>query len=594
MCGLAGIYTRATSAVDQDALLRMRESMLSRGPDGAGLWSEEAAGIGLAHRRLAILDLSDRGSQPMALPERDLQIVFNGEIYNHPELRAWCESRGARYASNSDTETILHLYALEGKECVKRLRGMFAFALWDGRTKTVLLARDPLGIKPLYYAECRGSVFFASQVSALLAGGIDDRTSPAGVVSFLSWGYVTDPHTWYRSIHAVPAGSVMEIPRAGGIETTIYCDPLDALRGKGDGPVRVSSLREEVLDSLQHHLLADVPVGLFLSAGIDSGVLCGLLSECADPGKLLAVTLGFSEYAGTQDDEAPLAGTVSHYYGCPHRVISYDADDFSSERERILSAMDQPTTDGVNSYFVSKAAAEAGLKVAISGVGGDELLGGYPSFRQVPRLARSMRYVPADLGKAMRIACAPVISRITSPKYAGLMEYGGSVTGAYLLRRALFMPWEIAGIIGEEMAAEGLEALNLMASLRTVVRGMDDPFDQVMALEHAVYLKNCLLRDADWAGMAHSLEIRTPLVDAVLLSKIVALRRAHGGAGMGKTDFATIPNKPLPYELQARRKTGFSVPVYAWHERDADHNQNLESGRRKWARSLLTQYGVAT
>jgi len=352
MCGLAGIYTRAERSVDLDALVRMRESMHSRGPDGAGLWSDQAEGIGLAHRRLAIIDLSERGAQPMALPERDLQVVFNGEIYNHPELRAWCESRGARYVSGSDTETLLHLYALEGREFVKRLRGMFAFALWDGRTKTLLLARDPLGIKPLYYAESGGSLYFASQVKALLAGGVDDRPSPAGVVSFLSWGYVTDPHTWYRSIKAIPAGSFLEIRKGGGIVHKVYSDPLDALRGNGVAVPSVSSLREEVLDSVRHHLLADVPGGLFLSAGIDSGALCALASECGDPANLLAVTLGFDEYAGTPDDEAPLARAVSRHYGCRHRIINYNADDFAAEHERILSAMDQPTTDGVNSYFV--------------------------------------------------------------------------------------------------------------------------------------------------------------------------------------------------------------------------------------------------
>jgi asparagine synthase (glutamine-hydrolysing) len=595
MCGLAGIYTGAACPVDQDALVRMRDSMHSRGPDGAGLWMNQADGIGLAHRRLAILDLSDRGAQPMALPDRKLQIVFNGEIYNHPELRAWCESRGARYVSGSDTETILHLYALEGKNCVKRLRGMFAFALWDGIKKTILLARDPLGIKPLYYAESSNGVFFASQVQALLLGGVGDQVSPAGLVSFLTWGYVTEPHTWYRSIHPVPAGAIVEIDQDGHTALTSYNDPLDALRGNGHTLINASSLREEILDSVRHHLLADVPVGLFLSAGIDSGALCGLLVECADPSRLLAVTLGFGEYAGTDNDEAPLAGLVSDYYGCPHQVITYEADDFAEEHKRILAAMDQPTTDGVNSYLVSKAAARTGLKVALSGVGGDELFGGYPSFHQVPKLARFMRSVPSCLGKALRIASAPIMSGITSPKYSGLFEYGGSIPGAYLLRRSLFMPWEIKGLIGEDMARDGMEALNLMESLGAIVQGIDAPFDQVMALEHAVYLKNCLLRDADWAGMAHSLEIRTPLVDAVLFSKIVALRKAIGYSGISKTDFANTPSKPLPKELQNRKKTGFSVPVYAWHERgeSSSSNQNFESGRRKWARALLAKNGVA-
>ena len=204
MCGLAGIHHNDGAPVDSAALLRMREHMHARGPDGAGLWLDPRGGLGLAHRRLAILDLSTAGAQPMATPDGRYRIVFNGEIYNHPELRAWCEARGARYTGHSDTQTLLHLYALQGEAMLPRLRGMFAFALWDVAERTLLLARDPLGIKPLYYSERGGTLAFASQVKALQAGGFGGGIDAAGLVSFLLWGYVLEPHTIDAAIRALP------------------------------------------------------------------------------------------------------------------------------------------------------------------------------------------------------------------------------------------------------------------------------------------------------------------------------------------------------------------------------------------------------
>ena len=590
MCGIAGIFShQAASPVDETALLRMREAMHARGPDGAGTWIGADTSVGFAHRRLAILDLTERGAQPMASADGKLQIVLNGEIYNHPELRAWCEARGARYASDSDTETLLHLYVLEGKRFVERLRGMFAFALWDTRERTLLLARDPFGIKPLYYADDGHSFRFASQVKALLAGGVDDTRDPAGIVSFLLWGYVIDPHTLYRGIRALPAGHSLTLQAGRNPVLQRYADPLDALRNPEPSSTEVSSLRDAVLDSVRHHQLADVPVGMFLSAGIDSGTLCALTTECVPAATLRTVTLGFREYAGTADDEVPLALATASRYGVQHQVVQYGREDFEQERERLLSAMDQPTVDGVNTYFVSKATAATGLKVALSGVGGDELFGGYPSFRQVPRIAHSLRHAPRRMGGVLRVALAPIISRLTSPKYAGLLEYGGSMSGAYLLRRALFMPWEISALVGEETTTAGLEALDVLGSLDSIVRGIDSAYDQVMALEHTVYLKNCLLRDADWAGMAHGLEIRTPLVDVTLFSQIMAQRR--GCAPRTKTDFALTPTKPLAEEQRKRLKTGFSVPVQEWLM-DAAEIKPKERGLRGWASHVAHNFGL--
>lgn len=592
MCSLAGIYSYGLGPVDFEALDRMHQAMRNRGPDGEGLWSDSESGIALAHRRLAILDLDERAAQPMALHDRRLQLVFNGEIYNHLELRSECEARGARYVTDSDTETLLHLYALEGRNFVKRLRGMFSFALWDGRDCSLLLARDPFGIKPLYYSVGKERFSFASQVKALLAGGVDSSPDPAGVVSFYLWGYVTEPHTWHKAIKALPAGCMLRLCRGGQPQIERYVDPLDALRGDPKPMKPVGSLRDAVLDSVRHHLLADVPVGIFLSAGIDSGTLCALMRECRPEGDTHSVTLGFSEYAGTIHDEVPLARKVATRYGCHHDVVSYGRSDFEQQHEHLMSAMDQPTMDGINTYFVSKATATTGLKVALSGVGGDELFGGYPSFRDVPLLARRLRYCPHRLGRMLREVLAPIIARLTSPKYAGILEYGGSITGAYLLRRALYMPWEIPFLIDRDMATAGFEALDVTTELDAIVADIESPWEQVMALEHAIYLRNCLLRDADWAGMAHSLEIRTPLVDVELFKKLADLRRSSIDISrVDKRDWALATNNPLPDDQINRTKSGFNVPVREWLQ-GASGKQKVPRGLRGWAQEIATDFLV--
>src|SRR5436190_7036994 len=404
MCGIAGLYAYLDVAppVDRAELARMNARMAARGPDGGGDWLSADGRVGFTHRRLAIIDLSGRGAQPMHSADGRLTVTFNGEIYNYKELKAGLEAKGYTFRSDSDTEVLLQLYTDRGPAMVEALRGMFAFGLWDAAKRTLLLARDPLGIKPLYYADDGWTLRFASQAKALLAGGAVSREpDPAGIVGFHLLGSVPEPFTVWRAIRAVPAGATVLVDAAGSRAPEVYYNVARSLgrragAGGGDAAMAREQLRAAVHDSVRHHLVADVPVAVFLSAGLDSGALLGTMAELGvrDP---LAVTLAFAEFKGGHDDEAPLAAEVAARYGARHVVRTVDRAEFERDLPAILDAMDLPTIDGINTWFVAKAAREAGIKVALSGLGADECFGGYPSFADLPRsvhLLRPFRLVP--------------------------------------------------------------------------------------------------------------------------------------------------------------------------------------------------------
>jgi len=382
MCGINGVvaYHSASGAPDEAELLATREAMRARGPDGAGAWWSLDRRCGLGHRRLSIIDLSDRALQPMTSEDSRFVVVFNGEIYNYPQLRAELEADGTRFRTTSDTESLLHLYARHGAEMVQRLRGMFAFAIWDEARRGLFLARDPYGIKPLYTANDGWTFRFASQVKALLAGAhISRDPEPAGVVGFHLFGSVPEPFTLYRDIRSLPAGHTQWVDAAGPREPEPFSNLAEVLAKGATDPAPAVEITERVragvLDSVRAHLLADVEVGIFLSAGVDSGALLGCMRD-AGLGEIRAITLAFEEFRDTSEDEAPLAASVCEQYGAHHVVRCLREQEFVQDLPAILEAMDQPSIDGVNAWFVSKAAREAGLKVAISGLGSDELLDG--------------------------------------------------------------------------------------------------------------------------------------------------------------------------------------------------------------------------
>ena len=600
MCGIAGIFAYSDNAppVDSAEILGMRDAMQARGPDGAGLWVAPGERVALAHRRLSIIDLSEAGAQPMATADGSLRVVFNGEIYNYRELRRELEGQGHRFQSNSDTEVLLHLYRQHGPNLVDRLRGMYAFALWDEAAKRCLLARDPFGIKPLYYGDEGGTLRFASQVKALLAGGgPDPGAEPAGHVGFFLWGWVPEPYTLYRGLRSLEPGALLVVEAGGQLKVSRFCNLVEELRqAEAAGETlnckhaaMQARLRQAVTDSVSHHLIADVPVGVFLSSGLDSATVTAL--ACQGGGRLQAITIGFQELKGGPWDETRLAGQVARRYGAEQQCHWITREDFQRDLPRILQAMDQPSTDGVNTYFVAQAAAAAGLKAALSGLGGDELFGGYPSFRDVPRLAGALTWAAGlpKLGRAFRVISAPVLKYLTSPKYAGLLEYGGTYPGAYLLRRGLFMPWELPEVLDPDLVREGWRQLQLPARLEETVRGFKGAHFRVSALEMTWYMRHQLLRDADWAGMAHSLEIRVPLVDLELLRQVAPMLVLKEPPT--KIDLGLTPERPLPPEVLNRSKSGFYIPVPQWLGEVRDHQaSSLNRGLRGWAQLVYRHH----
>lgn len=587
MCGLIAAFTMGNFPVS--AARAALDHLHARGPDGEGEWRDE--GVYLGHRRLAILDLDPRAAQPMRSACGRYVIVFNGEIYNYRDLRRGLEARGAVFRTTSDTEVLLALFAELGEGMLPLLHGMFALVIWDRETGRAFAARDPYGIKPLYVATTADGVLLASQVKALLATGQVARDpDPVGQAGFWMLGSVPEPHTWYRAIEAVPAGHCLWIV-AGRVSKRRCWQDIGAVWRTADAlkPEEIRDrVREALRESVARHLVADVPVGVLLSGGIDSGALAGLMVD-ASARELQGVTIAYDEFAGRHEDEAPAAAEIACHYGIRHHVRRVSREEFLADLPRILAAMDQPSIDGINTWYASKAVAELGLKVVVSGVGGDELFLGYDSFRQLPRIVsgwRRLARIPGVLPLA-RVAGGLQARRSGNARWRHAPAWARTIGGAWWLRRGVHAPEAVAGWLGEGLASE---ALRDFSAERWVAR-MAGPLagDATLALaqiESMTYLRNQLLRDSDWASMDHSVELRTPLVDAHLLAQVQPCLPRFGDFP-NKSLLANAPANPLPEAIRRRPKTGFGIPVQRWlrEERLSDG-----VGWQGWMRTVVRAY----
>ena len=593
MCGFVALLGTPSSTFTVETMQPALDRMQRRGPDGSGQWFEP--GVWLGHRRLAIIDLDVRSEQPMLSGCGRYSIVFNGEIYNFRQLRADLESTGIEFRTTSDTEVLLALFAKHGEAMLPKLRGMFAFVIWDRDARRGFAARDPYGIKPLYFSQTADGVMLASQVKALVATNrISLAPCAVGQAGFWLLGSVPEPYTWYRDVSALAAGHFVWIKHGKVAVPTRWWDVTDAWRDSPETPLADAEIRERVRaalrESVEAHLVADVPVGVFLSGGIDSGALAGLMVE-AGAQNLQAITIAYDEFAGTENDEAPVAATLAAHYGIKHHIRRVTREEFATDMPRILAAMDQPSIDGINTWYATKAVAELGLKVVVSGVGGDELFQGYSTFQTIPRLVSAW-------GKASRVPGAIPFARVVSRwqaqrsgkgRWNHLPDWARTVAGAWWLQRGMYSPMELPALMGPELAAEGLRGFSPVVwiaamSGKLAVEGRL----AVGQIESTTYLRNQVLRDADWASMDHSVELRTPLVDSWLLRDVGPLIGAFSRFPK-KRLLAEAPVNPLPDVVTSRRKTGFGIPVQRWLN-EMGRDAGLGPSFGGWAREIASNF----
>jgi asparagine synthase (glutamine-hydrolysing) len=575
MCGIFGIFTK-DGHIPGDLLENAARSLSHRGPDDSGTVTIETSPdrnreIGFAHTRLSIIDLSPQGHQPMRDASTGNWIVFNGEIYNFRELRAELEAAGNRFDSHSDTEVILAAYRAWGADSFARLRGMFAFALWDKSRQTLLLVRDSMGIKPLYYYDSGKLLLFASEVRTLLKTGLVPRRIDAtGLFSFLAFGSVYEPRTIVEGISAVPPGHFISYGN-GRFTSRQYWNPLefidDSAAQSSDHNDAEHKLPALLRDSVLSHLMSDVPVGVFLSGGIDSSCLAALMSHAGVRPATFSLVFREAKFS-----EADYSRLVARQFNTDHHELMLSQQDALSSLPEALSAMDQPTIDGINTWLVSAKARAAGVKVALTGLGADEMFAGYSNFRDVPRLealAANFTKIPSILRRPVA-AMAGVVGGQSDrgrkiSRLARELSANGSVpTHPYFVARSLFNPEERSALyVGDYEAAAGELCALLQPSIDASTNF--DPVNRVSYLESCWYMRNTLLRDSDFMSMAHGLELRVPFLDRALVEACFRIP--------GKNKLQDETPKPLllkslglelPPEIVNRPKRGFTLPFEHW------------------------------
>lgn len=570
MCGIAGVIS-PTEAAARSTLPAMTGAIRHRGPDDDGLEYAPfgaAATLALGHRRLSIIDLSCAGHQPMTHPRTGDWLIFNGEIYNFATLRAELEAAGEQFVGHSDTEVLLHALAKHGPDVIRRLHGMFAFAWFDRTNERLVLARDAVGMKPLYLARAAdGALLFASEVRALLASGVVSKTiDRAGLAGMLAYGCVQHPLTMFEAVKSFPAGHYQIIDARSWQRPSppvpFWDYPPPQATTEADVIPRVRKVLE---DSVEAHLMSDVPVGVFLSSGLDSTIVAALAAK-RHP-RMRSFTVAFADQPDLS--EGALAAESAAAFGLDHTEVQVTAAECQSAAAQWLAALDQPSIDGLNVFVISQAIRRHGIIVALAGNGGDELFGGYPTFTDVARLRRAfrrIRFLPRPARQALAAAIAVRHNTAVRQKLVDIAGTHPELLDLYLQRRRAMSNRQLAEL-GLHADALGLhpsfEPPAALADLRT---DASDPVWTVSQLETRFYQHNMLLRDGDANSMAHSLEVRFPFLDRPVLDLAftipgnVRLPNGRPDKHLLRGAFADL----LRPALMNQRKMGFTLPIRRW------------------------------
>jgi asparagine synthase (glutamine-hydrolysing) len=552
MCGIAGVVGAQTGTTAVESMI---SAMHHRGPDGSGVWVSPSGHTVLGNCRLSIIDLSSAGHMPMSDPSERCCITYNGELYNFRELRRKLAEGGYPFRSTSDTEVVLAAYLRWGRDSLRRLVGMFAFAICDERDSKrpfVLLARDRLGIKPLYWVAVPGGIVFASEVKALLASGQVPRVADRlAIWDYLSLGSVPGPSTIIQGVRSLPPSHSLALDGAK-LDFARYWDLPPAASRRSVSPTRAAGELRDLLEQVvEEHMIADVPVGAFLSGGTDSSAIVALAARHS-PGPLKTFTIRFGD-GHNAADEAHHASIMAKHIGADHTEVFVSGEAVAAHFAQVISAMDQPTIDGVNSWFVSRATRES-VTVSLSGLGSDEIFAGYPHFRLLQRAGRL-----APHGNPLLMAAGRHTSRLSRHISSRLRFLGGSPAQRYLQVREIFTADDKKTLIA------GLSERSTETVLEQIEPPGSDLVGAVSRVELRGYLVNTLLRDADAMSMAHSLEVRVPFVDhrvveyALSLPGPLKLDRT-GGKIVLKRAVADL----LPSSLLHRPKSYFSMPLQQW------------------------------
>ncbi|MGI9087343.1 MAG: asparagine synthase (glutamine-hydrolyzing) [Chthoniobacterales bacterium] len=556
MCGIAGFIGSNLSRDKLEELLRgFERDLRHRGPDDRGFFVSRDGVAGLVNTRLAILDLSPAGHQPMQSPDGRYTIVFNGEIYNFEELRAELATEGETFQSHSDTEVILKMYARYGPDCVREFAGMFAFAIWDEVEQSCFIARGPLGVKPLYYCEHAGGLVFASELRAILQTGlVPRRLCGEALAGYLLFGAVQEPLTLVQGVRVLSAGHHL-LWRKRASRITKFWD-MQFSDERYTNEEAVAQVRSALIESVQRHLVSDVPVGIFLSGGIDSTALLALAAR-ERKGEVRTFCISFDD---PKFNEGDVAARTAKHFGAQHTDFRLDAGTGRALLEQFVESSDQPSIDGFNTFCVAKLAHDAGLKVVLSGLGADELFGGYQSFEIIPKMVRTSRKLA--LLSPFRIAAGKLLqTRFVSPRLNRLGDFLTDIpltSGAYWAMRGIFTPREVDLLLRRYGCESGGTDMPLMIH----VPPQPTLEDEVSYLEMTRYMRNQLLRDSDVMSMAWGLELRVPFVDIRLMEAVqripAALRLAKGK----KILLGAIPE--IPVWVRERPKQGFTFPFKNW------------------------------